>query len=302
MSNQADHISVCICTFKRPGMLKRAIECVISQITNEFFTIEIIVVDNDRYRTAECVVKTFQKKSDVNIEYDNLPLPNISMARNRCTQKAKGSFIAFIDDDEFPDPTWLIRLYHASMKYSAEGVLGPVHPSFEGVPPEWLVKSQLCVRSSFPTGTLLRDSKYMRTGNVLFHRKILAHNDEPFDPKLGRTGGEDADFFSRMIKKGWSFIWCDEAIVHETVPIERQKVKYFVQRAFIRGVTSADQQPLIGFGTLKSILAVFTYTLSLPFLFISGRHLFMRYFIKTCDHIAKLLAHFGVKLVRERMF
>jgi succinoglycan biosynthesis protein ExoM len=202
------------------------------------------------------------------------------MARNRCLQKAKGRFIAFIDDDEIPERTWLLNLYNALLNYSADGVLGPVHPSFEGVPPPWIIKSQLCVRSSFPTGTFLLDSKYTRTGNVLFDRKILNSNEEPFDPKLGRSGGEDADFFRLMIKKGCSFVWCDEAIVHETVPIERQNVKYLVQRAFIRGVTSADEQSLIGFGTFKSILAVIIYTLSLPFLFISGRHLFIRYFIK----------------------
>jgi succinoglycan biosynthesis protein ExoM len=299
--NDKSHISVCIATYKRPSMLCRCLEA-LRNLEHEGFTYSIVVVDNDPEQSAREIVYEWQKRCPVRLFYDIEPMQNISLARNKAVANSSGDLIAFIDDDEFPEPPWLMNLFDAYIKFSVDGVLGPVIPFYEGTPPEWLVKSGLCVRSSFQTGTILNNSKYMRTGNVLISRHILDGLEVPFDPKLGRTGGEDADFFDRMLWADRSFIWCNEARVYEAVPEERQKLKYLMRRAFIRGVTSADQEPFISYGTLKSVVAVIVYTISLPFLLAAGRHLLIKYFIKDCDHFAKLFAHCGVKLVRERTF
>jgi glycosyltransferase involved in cell wall biosynthesis len=297
-----DHISVCICTFKRPAMLAKVLAGVISQATDDKFTFEVVVVDNDCNRSAEDTVRRLQLQTGIRIIYDCEPEQNISLTRNRTIRNAEGVLITFIDDDEFPEPKWLLALYDTYVKYTAAGVLGPVIPYYEGTPPDWLVKSDLCVRSSFPTGTLLSNSKYMRTGNVLFRKGIVPDGELAFDPKLGRSGGEDCDFFKRMLKRGFTFVWCDEARAFEHVPIERQRKNYLIKRALIRGVTEADQQDFISIGTLKSIVAVFLYTASLPFMLAAGQHFFMKYLIKDCDHAAKLLAHLGIRLVNERKF
>lgn len=297
-----DHISVCICTFKRPTMLAKALEGVISQATDDKFTFEVVVVDNDCNRSAEDTVRRLQLQTGIRIKYDCEPQQNISLTRNRTIRNAEGVLIAFIDDDEFPEQNWLLALYATYVKYTAAGVLGPVIPYYEGTPPDWLVKSDLCVRRSFQTGTILTKLRYMRTGNVLFLKDILSDGDLAFDPKFGRSGGEDYDFFDRMLKRDCSFVWCNEACVYEYVPLERQKKKYLIKRAFIRGVGQAEQDNFISKSTLKSIIAVILYTASLPFMLAVGRHIFMRYLIKDCDHLAKLLAHFGIKLARERNF
>lgn len=283
-------------------MLAKALDGVTSQVTESAFSYEVVVVDNDCQRSAEDTVRLFQSSNELKIIYDCEPEQNIALARNRAIQNATGNFIAFMDDDEFPEPTWLLRLFKAHKVFSADGVLGPVLPFYEGTPPEWLIRSGLCVRSSFTTGTILKNTKYMRTGNVLFCRQILDGLETYFDPRLGRTGGEDADFFDRMLCAGRSFVWCNEARVFEEVPTARQKRSYFIRRALIRGVTSADQQTFISMGTMKSVVAVIVYTISLPLLLVAGHHLFMKYLIKDFDHLAKLFAQCGIKLVRERTF
>ena len=148
----------------------------------------------------------------------------------------------------------------------------------------------------------MTNPRYMRSGNVLIRRQIIEGLKFPFDPRLGRSGGEDADFFERMLLKNWKFIWCDEARVFETVPASRQKLGYHIKRAFIRGVTSADQEKFLSLKTIKSVAAVISYTAFLPVLLLSGYHLFVRYLIKDCDHLAKLFAHCGIKLISERTF
>ena len=104
---KSDHISVCICTFKRPEMLAKALEGVISQVTVSEFSYEVVVVDNDSRRSAEDTVRRFQSTNELKIIYDCEPEQNIALARNRAIQNATGNFIAFMDDDEFPITTWL---------------------------------------------------------------------------------------------------------------------------------------------------------------------------------------------------
>jgi len=295
-------ISVCICTYRRPELLARLLDTLGRQRVDERFSFEIVITDNDRLRSAEEVVRLFRERSGGDVVYDCEPEQNIARARNKTVSNARGQFIAFIDDDEFPGPEWLRMLFDTCLKFRADGVLGPVNPVYDGNPPRWLVESGLCNRDSFPTGTVLDDSKFMRTGNVLFSRHILEKSREPFDPAKGLTGGEDADFFDRMLQKGRTFIWCDEAGVFETVPEERQRMGYHVKRAFLQGMTTADQEPLIGTGTLKSLAAVAVYTAGLPILMAVSRPLFVRYLMKDFNHAAKLLGHCGIRPVEKRTF
>lgn len=298
---QTPHVTVCVPTYKRPRMLLRCLGALVGQEVAGF-TYSVVVADNDSAYSARRVVEDCRMRSSLNIVYAHEPEQNISRARNTAVANATGKYIAFIDDDEFPENDWLRQLLEACWRFKADGVLGPVLPHYEGNPPAWLTRSGLCDRPTFPTGTPISESRFLRAGNVLFARDMLSGLDTPFDPRLGRTGGEDADFFHRMVISGRPFVWCNEARVHEEVPIDRQSLSYHVRRAFIRGVTEADRQPLLGLGTFKSMVALGAYVLALPFLWVVSRHLFARYLVKCCDHIAKLLAHFGIKLAQVRTF
>jgi uncharacterized membrane protein len=105
-----------------------------------------------------------------------------------------------------------------------------------------------------------------------------------------------------MLRRGRSFVWCQEAPVYEEVPPERQRRMYFVRRALLRGVVRAKSERFLSLRTAKSMAAVVLYALCLPFLALAGEHLFMRYLVKECDQVAKLLAHCGIPLARRRSF
>jgi hypothetical protein len=59
-----------------------------------------------------------------------------------------------------------------------------------------------------------------RTGNVLFRHGVLPAGEPPFREEYG-TGVEDKDFFRRLAAAGHSFVWCNEAVVSESVPASR---------------------------------------------------------------------------------
>ena len=294
------HISVCVPTYRRPALLAKCLDALACQ-EGDLFTFSVVVVDNDPERSANSTVLARTVGSRP-IVYRSEPEPNISLARNAAVAAADGDLIAFIDDDEFADRRWLSNMLATLQRTGADGVLGPVLPHFDPKPPEWLVKSGVCMRNSFPTDTELLEPKHMRTGNLLFKRSMVAAVQQPFDPKYGRSGGEDVDFFDRMLKRGRRFAWCDEAPVHEVVPRERQTLKYYLKRALIRGVTQATMEPVFSLGTAKSIVAVGVYIVVLPIVLATRYHLFVGYLVRFCDHIAKLLAHAHVRLARERTF
>ena len=302
VSNGSSHICVCICTFKRPELLKRLLSKLEAQRTEDLFTYSVVVVDNDENESGKAVALDAQAKVKFRIDYYVEPERSISLARNKSVRNAKGNLIAFIDDDEFPEDHWLYSNYRALLASGADGVLGPVKSHFEGDAPSWLVKSGLLERKSFETGEVIRDSRYTRTGNVLLWKRLFNEDGGSFDPAYGRSGGGDAVFFRRMMEKGKTFIGCNEACVYETVPLERQTKMYHVKRAFTRGMTEAWESPFLSTSTLRSVVAVLAYTSVLPFSFLFGQHVFIRYLIKDCDHLAKVLAHCGIKLVGERPY
>src|SRR5262245_7175454 len=55
----SDHICVCICTYRRPTFLTALLQALADQETEGQFTYSVVVVDNDRARSAEAVVRDF---------------------------------------------------------------------------------------------------------------------------------------------------------------------------------------------------------------------------------------------------
>lgn len=293
-------ISICVCTYRRPRLLKRLLEKIAGQITCGEFTYSVVVVDNDANGSGREVVMRVKEESTFAVQYHLEPHRSISHARNRCVANARGDLIAFIDDDEFPADDWLLQHHRLLVASEADGVLGPVLPHFDTLGPAWLVRSGLLDRTRFESGEVIRSALHTRTGNVLLWRRLF--DEGGFDPRYGLSGGGDTVFFQRMMEAGRVFIWCDEAVVYETIPLERQTRQYYLKRACTRGLAASWTTPFLSVATVRSMVAVTLYTLALPFLALAGSHLFMRYLVKDVDHVSKLLAYAGVKVVAERTY
>jgi succinoglycan biosynthesis protein ExoM len=298
MDDIQNHISVCVCTFKRAELLTRLLTKLRCQVTEGEFTFSVVVADNDAEQSAERVVEEFSHATDLKISYCVEPRQNIALVRNKALQNVDGDMIAFIDDDEVPDQKWLWNLLSTYRSFKADGVLGPVKPYFDHEPPAWVRKGRFFERPDYPTGYKLSWNE-CRTGNVLFSKRILGLVDVPFRSEFG-TAGEDMDFFRRMIENGCQFVWCSEAAAYELVPELRCTRSFLLKRALLRG-SNFPKHPskrLINF--FKSIVAVPAYTLALPILALIGQHLFVKYLVKICDHASRLLAFAGWAVVKER--
>ena len=296
MTNKTKHISVCICTYKRPRFLKRLLEELGGQDTSGLFTYSIVVADNDHLQSAKAVVLNFAAASTIPITYCVEPRQNIALTRNKAIENANGDFVAFIDDDEFPTKGWLLTLFKACNKYNVDGVLGPVRRHFDEEPPKWVVKGKFYERPTYTTGFVI-DWRKGRTNNVLLKKRIFAAGAQPFRPEF-RTG-EDQDFFRRMIEKGHVFIWCNEAVAYEAVPPIRWKRMFMLRRALLQGTDSVVHPTFGALDIAKSVIAIPAYTGALPFALVLGHHRFMILLVKLFDHIGRLLALLGINPIRE---
>jgi succinoglycan biosynthesis protein ExoM len=296
MRLEVPHISVCICTYKRPSYLAFLLARLAVEDTGGLFTYSIVVVDNDRNHSAEPVVAAFARDSQIEIRYLVEPRQSIALARNMAVHNASGQFVAFIDDDEFPSQEWLKILFTECEKRHVDGVLGPVKPHYETSPPNWVVVGRFYDRPSYPTGLVI-DGKMGRTGNVLFRNAILDAESGPFRAEF-RTG-EDQDFFSRMISKGYIFVWCHEAIAYEWVPSLRWRRAFLLKRALLRGTSSALRPNICAKDIMKSAFAVLAYIIVLPFASLVSHGKFMLYLVSLCDHVGRLLGIVGINPVNE---
>jgi glycosyltransferase involved in cell wall biosynthesis len=289
-------ITVCILTFKRPAMLTRLLETLDRQETGEKLQFSVLVTDNDREKSARSAVEEARAKVGYQIRYQVEVVANIARARNRSLDAVKSEFAAFIDDDELPNADWLRQLFEAAERYGADGILGPVQPRFDFEPPRWILESGVLNRPVLKTGLVLNYNQ-TRTGNVLLRRSLFGSSENRFDEAFA-SHGEDRNFFKRMIARGHTFVWCEEARAYETEPPERCRAIYHIRRALLRGSISwshaVQKLPLLA----KSVAAFGAYLLSLPVLLLRGKGRFMKYFIKMCDHLGCLLAVCGVKVER----
>lgn len=295
---QVNHISVCICTLRRPELLSRALAKLATQQTEGLFTYSVVVSDNDGLKSAEEVVAKFASAMSLAVTYCVESRQNIALARNNALNHADGGFIAFIDDDEFPADDWLLNLFKTCRASGADGVLGPVNPYFEPAPPAWVMRGRFFQRPTHPTGYKL-SWEQSRTGNVLFKREVLRDLDVPFRASFD-TAGEDMDFFRRAMEKGRRFVWCNEAVAYELVPPDRCTRLYLLRRALLRGSNFPKHPSDRLRNIVKSLIAVPSYALALPVLALGGQHVFLKYLIKLLDHSSRLLAFLGVSLVTER--
>jgi succinoglycan biosynthesis protein ExoM len=279
-------------------MLARLLDTLAAQQTQSRFRYEAVIADNDPLQSAKPVVEAFRSSSAMAVTYGHEPRKNIALARNEALRHATGEFVAFIDDDEFPEQDWLLRMHHTCETHKVAGVLGPVRPHFEDAPPSWIIKGRFCDRPEHPTGRKMNWEE-SRTGNVLFRRSLITGDAQPFLESFG-TGGEDKDFFMRMAERGHSFCWCNEGVTYETVPPDRWTRRYVLTRALLRGnnILKHPGQRLRLLAT--SAVAAPVYSIALPFTLLFGHHVFMKYCIRLCDHAGRLLGAIGMNPVKAR--
>ncbi len=225
-------VAVCLATFRRPQYLESAL----SSLEGLRFRkcgeplVTVVVIDNDGggEGCAYCRRRAGRYRWPLIAAVE--PRRGISYARNAAVGLGRDAdLLAFLDDDETADPYWLDELIFCLDDCGADAVTGPVIPILPDAARPWIRRGRFFDRDRPPSGTSLN---FARTGNALLKRSTVDGVPEPFENRFALTGGEDTHFFRQLHDRGFRIVWCDEALVYETVPETRLNARWIIGRVY----------------------------------------------------------------------
>ena len=230
-------VDICVITYKRPRLLERLLKSIIHTHLSGPVPFRIIVVDNDKERSAAAIVSSLAKQYKDLIHYDIEPEKSYSKARNRCLELSEAENLVFIDDDEWVDASWLESLISVQKTYDAALVFGPSVPIMPEKTPTWIIQGRFFEdRDSYNNGEQVPSGS---SANVLIHKKHISGTELRFSARFGATGGEDHELFSRLYHSGNKMVWADKAVAYEEIIDEKLNFKWIMKRAYRSGDTFA---------------------------------------------------------------
>jgi len=293
-------IDIGVCTYRRASLDEALLSLAVLAVP-ENARLRIIVADNDQTRSAESRVEALRSTIPHEIAYVHCPASNISIARNACLENATGDYLAFIDDDEDASENWLVELLHTAEKSGADAVLGPVRSVYSQTAPAWMREGDF--HSTLPVWV---DGE-IRTGytcNVLLNLNSPRVAGRRFNLALGKTGGEDTEFFSYMHHDGGKIAFAPEAHVYEPVSENRAGLSWLAKRRFRFGQTHGRllQEKNSGFARLKHIglaTAKAGYCLGVAAVCVLVPVPRYRYALRGTMHIGVVSGLLGVREIRQ---
>jgi glucosyl-dolichyl phosphate glucuronosyltransferase len=223
-------------------------ETIAGLITNSLLPLEVIVVDQGGLLTQD-FFKRFN--SSVKFQLFKDTGKGAARARNIGWKAAKGSIVAFIDDDAIPSQIWLESIEN-SFKNNLQlvGVVGgKITPVYNEKNPVWMIPKEF--EFMLPAYDQGEEEGEYNPGNLpasvnMAISKELLESTAGFNEKLGTSKGrkiqifgEDTDLSMRIKALGLRLIYNPKAEVFHPVPLERQSEAFFKKRVLIEGYTMA---------------------------------------------------------------
>jgi GT2 family glycosyltransferase len=217
-------VTVIVCTRDRPASLQTCLRSILALRE----PCEVIVVDNAPRTDATADV--VRKLDDPRLRRVAEPQPGLSRARNRGAREARGHVMAFTDDDVVVDRNWL-RAIRVGFGRGPEVacVTGMVAPGEIETPAQAIFETKVAWPASFTprrfdleTNRLAHPLYPFMPGvfgagvNFAVARdawRVIGDFDEALGAGSPAKGGEDLDFFLRVILSGYAIAYEPAALV-----------------------------------------------------------------------------------------
>ena len=193
-------VSVIVCSHNGAGRIRECLERVEAL---DYPARETIVVDDGSRDETAAVAGEF---GVLVIRTDH---HGLSHARNAGLEASCGEIVAYLDDDSYPDSSWLKHLVSTLMESSHVGAGGPnIAPPGDG-----LVADCVANAPGGPTHVLLSDleAEHIPGCNMAFRVDAL-RTIGGFDPQF-RVAGDDVDVCWRLQQRGWTLGFSPAAVV-----------------------------------------------------------------------------------------
>ncbi|MFY9550919.1 MAG: glycosyltransferase, partial [Thermoanaerobaculia bacterium] len=250
-------VSVVIGTYNRAHLLEGTLEALASQEVPTSLKWDIVVVDNNSRDTTAQMVRAFSKTTATPVRYVFEPQQGLSHARNRGVKEARGSIIAFTDDDVLPAPDWIAQVAAAIGRWNAQGVGGRILPRWDASPPLWLTENRHLLNGlaimEFEASRLLalplEPQPQVWGANMAFRRELF-DKIGGFDPRRGIVGkrlfrGEEIDLINRALASGLKIAYDAALTVFHRIGPDRMRKAYFRKLTFDEAQGNARVAPVV---------------------------------------------------------
>jgi len=242
-------ISVVLCTYNRCKILPQALESVLGSTLPSSIDWELLVVDNNSTDQTRQVVEEYCRRFPDRIRYVFEMQQGLSRARNRGIREARGTIIAFMDDDVTVEPGWLQTLTSSLRDGHWAGAGGSVVPQWTSSPPAWLPLSDryaLAPLAMFDPKLEAGPLDEAPFGANMAFRKEMFEKYGDFRTDLGRCGAsmlsnEDTEFGDRLLRAGEHLRFEPSAVVRHPVPENRLQTAYFLKWSFDKARSDVRQ-------------------------------------------------------------
>jgi len=195
-------LSINICTFNRSRLLKKCLDSLLSQVTEE---LEILIIDNNSSDDTALVVSEYIKRQK-NIRYVCEPEIGLSHARNRGIKESRADWILYLDDDAIAFPDLIERTFYLIETADFDCVGGMYYGYFEGNRPKW-VHNDWGTKLKY-SDQLTECPYYIPHGGIVLYRKNVLLKSGEFNTSLGMKGNmtgyaEEVELQERIFRAGY---------------------------------------------------------------------------------------------------
>jgi len=251
-------LTVCICTHDRPRYVADCLDGLARQTVapERFRTVIVDSGSNDETRLE------LRRLADlhVNTELIRVDQPGVSLARNAGASAAATRFVAYIDDDAIPDPTWVEAILRTLDEPGPPPAVigGRILPKWEAPLPLWWPESLRGVLSIIE----LQGQGEYRTPDVPATLEPYAANMVVdvramqeiggFGGQLGRYGttllsDEEVQLTWRLQDMGHSVRYDSRVVVHHQIQATRLRPEWLLARLFWQGFSTVLTRRTLGY-------------------------------------------------------
>jgi glucosyl-dolichyl phosphate glucuronosyltransferase len=239
--------SVVICTYNRAPLLELCLESIAAlQFPHTDF--EVLIVDNNSTDHTETICRDiFSRFSHINFRYIREIQQGVSFTRTRGAKEARGTIIAYIDDDCLSDPGWLAfitEFYETHPKAISTG--GRIIPKYLVPVAGWFGKYFWGLVGNYDLGNKIFRMSGVRypSGANMHFRQTAFEKYGYFDGNLGRSGeslmaGEEKAMYLKLLRGNELVYYLPHVIVYHHVEQNKFEISYV--RRHSMGIGSSER-------------------------------------------------------------
>jgi len=245
--------SVLIATYNRARLLDETLSSLARMQVSPSLDWEAIVIDNNSSDDTRQVVERQAAAFPVPLRYVFEARQGRSSALNAGIEKARGSVLAFTDDDVLVNDGWLDAACGAlsGPDPSIGYVGGPIRPIWEVAPPRWFDLSRgdlwgtIAIQDHGAQPFVYEEGGKVPLGANMAVRRTVFRAAGGFRADLGRTEGrlvlgqEVPEFLIRARQAGFRGLYDPAMQLRHHVPARRLTRAYFRKWWFGKGVSRA---------------------------------------------------------------